>query len=212
MIRAVSQPFGHTEDLRALLRANVDRTARTVEPGDRRRAAVALAVTRDHEGSAHVVLIKRSRGLRTNPGQWALPGGRADDGELAPAAAVRELGEEVGIPAAAVDVLGTLDDYVSRTGYVITPVVLWVADAVTPVPNADEVASVHALSLRELDRDGEPIFVEVDGAAGPVLQLPILGTRIHAPTAAILYQFRELALHGRDVDVNAFNEPPFAWR
>ena len=201
----------HDSALAQRLRRHLDRPARTSADPDARGAAVAITVTRDEHGGAALLLIKRAARMRAHPGQWALPGGRVDPGETVHQAALRELHEELAIPPHDADVLGRLDDYVTKSGYVISPVVVWLAGQVTPVPNAAEVASVHALSLRELDA-AEPRFAEAAGADGPVLQLPVLGRRIHAPTGAILLAFREQGLHGRDVDVNAFHEPPFAWR
>ena len=202
----------HDETMLERLQQHLATPSRELEEQGARRAAVALAVGATDDGAACLLITRRSRDLRTNPGQWALPGGRMDPGETAPQAAVRELREELGVPAESARQLGRLDDYRTQTGFVISPVVLWLSRDTVVVPNAAEVASVHPLTLDELDRDGEPLFAAVEGAQGPVLQLPILGTRLHAPTAAILYQFRERALHGRDVDVNDFHEPPFAWR
>lgn len=204
--------YPHEDATRRLLHGHLQAPATALPQEGARRAAVALAVSRDRDGAAALLITRRSSALRTNPGQWALPGGRVDGDEAVEQAAVRELGEELGIPAATTVQLGRLDDYRTQTGFVISPVVLWVAAEVVPVPNPAEVASVHTLSLEELDRDGSPQFAQVEGAGGPVLQLPLLGTRLHAPTAAILLQFREQALHGRQLDVNAFHEPPFAWR
>lgn len=205
--------LGHRHDdaLRLRLQANLT-PPRPLERQGARRAAVALTIGDAADGSACLLLTRRAGALRTNPGQWALPGGRVDAGETPSQAAARELEEELGIAAAEAVEIGGLDDYRTQTGFVISPVVMWLSPDATAVPNPAEVASVHTLALDELDHDVVPRFSKVEGAAGPVLQLPILGTLIHAPTAAILWQFRECALHGRDIDVNAFNEPPFAWR
>lgn len=205
-------PYRHDDDLQQRLRRHLTTTPRLLATEGARRAAVALAVWADDDGRAGLLITRRSSKLRRNPGQWALPGGRVDDGESVSRAAVRELTEELGVAASAAAELGRLDDYRTQTGFVISPVVLWVAAGAAVVANPAEVESVHILGLDELDRDATPLFVEVDGAEGPVLQLPLLGTRLHAPTAAILLQFRERGLHGRDVDVNSFHEPPFAWR
>ena len=108
--------------------------------------------------------------------------------------------------------LGRLDDYATRSGYVITPVVVWAGDARTAVPNPAEVASVHRIPVSELLRADAPILNQVRGAAHPVLRMP-LGTRwIAAPTAAFLYQFREVCLLDRPTRVAHFDQPHFAWR
>jgi 8-oxo-dGTP pyrophosphatase MutT (NUDIX family) len=133
---------------------------------------VALAVVDD--GDEHgLLLTRRSATLRVNPGQWALPGGRADAGETAVAAALRELMEELGVRCADEDVLGLLDDYATRSGYVITPVVVWCGRIAPPVPNAAEVASVHVVRFNQLDV--EPRFVTIPESEAPVIQLPLFG-------------------------------------
>ncbi len=172
-----------------------------------------------------LLLTKRASDLRAHAGQWAMPGGRIDAGETPEAAALRELQEEVGLALGAEAVLGRLDDYATRSGYVITPVVVWAGPArdVVPnavwagpardvVPNAAEVASIHRIPVAELLRDDAPLLNHVKGAEHPVLRMPI-GTRwIAAPTAAFLYQFREWCVFGRETRVAHFDQPAFAWR
>jgi hypothetical protein len=92
----------------------------------------------------------------------------------------------------------------------VTPIVLWCGAAGELVPNPAEVASVHVASLDALDV--EPRFVSIPESDAPVIQLPLFGTQIHAPTAAILYQFREVSLHGRTTRVAHLEQPVFAWR
>ena len=75
-----------------------------------------------------MLLTRRAAGLRAHRGQWALPGGRCDEGETPVEAALRELHEELGLELGPDDVLGLLDDYPTRSGYLITPVVVWAAD------------------------------------------------------------------------------------
>jgi mutator protein MutT len=192
----------------------------------RRHAAVAVAVTEaghgaevdgmpSHEAWSSVpalLLTKRAGDLRAHAGQWAMPGGRIDDGETPEQAALRELREEVGLELGDETVLGRLDDYATRSGYVITPVVLWAGAARELRPNAAEVASVHRIPMSELLRDDAPLLNQVKGAEHPVLRMPI-GTRwIAAPTAAFLYQFREWCVFGRPTRVAHFDQPAFAWK
>lgn len=187
--------------------ASFDRVSVPVEA--RRPAAVAVALVDDDEGTG-VLLTRRAAGLRAHAGQWALPGGRLDPGETATDAALRELDEELGLRAPVDDVLGLLDDYPTRSGYVITPVVLWAGRLGDLIPNPDEVASVHVIPLAALDV--EPRFVTIPESAAPVIQLPLFGRYVHAPTAAVLHQFREVALHRRATRVAHFEQPVFAWR
>jgi len=175
----------------------------------RHAAAVAVAVI-EHDGAMGVPMMRRAARMRAHPGQWALPGGRIDEGEDAVAAAVREMDEELGIRVPTSAAVGLLDDYATRSGYVITPVVLWAGEVGELKPNPDEVASVHVATLAQLDVD--PRFVRIPESDQPVIQLPIFGDLIHAPTAAVLYQFREIALHGRLTRVGHFEQPVFAWR
>jgi len=181
----------------------------TVEPDGRRPAAVAIALvgTGDELG---IWLTRRAARMRAHAGQFALPGGRLDDGEDAVAAALRELREELGVTVPHQDVLGVLDDYPTRSGYVITPVVVWAGAERPLVPNPAEVAVVHRIPLREVDVP--PRFVRIPESDRPVIQLPLLDTLLHAPTAAVLYQFREVVLHDRHTRVAGLEQPVFAWR
>ncbi|MEV6278599.1 CoA pyrophosphatase [Nocardia sp. NPDC051832] len=181
---------------------------RTADPSGRKAAAVLIAIA-DRAGEQGIWLTERSPGLRAHAGQLALPGGKLDPGEDAEAAALRELEEELGITAPRSTVLGLLDDYPTRSGYVITPVVAWIGDAPAPTPNPAEVAVVHWIPIPDLDVD--PLFVAVPGSDRLAIQLPLLGGHLHAPTAAILYQFREVALRGRPTRVDHMDQPRFAW-
>ena len=196
---------------RSVLAAAVDAFPRREQPLSGRRAAAVAVVVLDAGAEPGVVLTKRSSRLRAHAGQWALPGGRIDAGETAEDAARRELHEELGLPVDASAVLGLLDDYATRSGYRITPVVVWAdVSASALVPNPAEVASAHVVPMSALDI--EPRFTAIPESSAPVIQLPLLGTRIHAPTAAVLYQFREVALHGRPTRVDHLEQPVFAWR
>lgn len=188
--------------------ADFDRREQDLEA--RRAAAVAVTVVVD-DGGPGILVTRRAARLRAHPGQWALPGGRFDDGEDAEQAALRELHEELGLSLPRDVVLGRLDDYSTRSGYRITPVVLWAGAVVDDMqPNPDEVASVHI--AHAVDYDVDPMFASIPESPDPIIRVPMLGAWIHAPTAAVVYQFRELALHGRTTRVAHFEQPVFAWR
>lgn len=177
-----------------------------------RRAAVALCVIPGPDGQACFVLTRRAAGLRAHAQQWALPGGRIDAGESVIEAAVREVEEEVGLRLSPDAVLGVLDDFATRSGFLITPVVVWTDDQEGLAANAGEVASIHLVPLVELDRPDAPRLIAIPESEAPVIQMPIEQHLIHAPTGAILLQFRELALHGRPTRVNHYEQPTWAWR
>jgi 8-oxo-dGTP pyrophosphatase MutT (NUDIX family) len=206
-----------SEELRAQFAAHLDRLDRQrwAGGGVLRRAAVAVAVVdaepADPCSGAAFVLTQRAAGLRAHPGQWALPGGRIDDGEDEVAAALRELHEEVGLRLEPDCVLGLLDDYTTRSGYAITPVVVW-AGRVPALPHDPaEVASVHRIALDELERPDSPRFVEIAESDRPVIQVPLSVELIHAPTAAVLHQFAEVCLGGRLTRVAGYEQPTWAW-
>ena len=195
------------------VRAHLGAFDRVALPDDgRRRAAVAEVLLADAEGRACFLITRRAATLRNHTGQWALPGGRIDAGETAEDAALRELREEVGLTLDAAAVLGLLDDYGTRSGYIITPVVVWGGDVGTLVPNPAEVAKIFRVPLDDLEGPDVPRLVSIPESDRPVIQLPLLGTLIHAPTAAVVYQMREVVVHGRPTRVNHLEQPVWAWR
>lgn len=189
--------------------AAVQRFPRVAAPLAGRRAAAVAIVMSEAELGPGIWLTRRTARLRTHPAQFALPGGRLDTGEDVVAAALRELNEELGIEADRADCVGLLDDYPTRSGYVITPVVVR-APMQEPVPNPAEVAELHWIPFAELDV--EPRYLRIPESDRPVIQLPLLGHLVHAPTAAVLFQFREVALHRRHTRVDELEQPVFAWR
>src|SRR3981189_99858 len=101
-----------------------------------KRAAVAIVlVEAEAHGGTAFLLTRRAASLRSHRSQWALPGGRCDAGETPVMAALRELHEEIGLELGEGDVLGLLDDYPTRSGYLITPVVVWVTGRAVISPN-----------------------------------------------------------------------------
>lgn len=164
---------------------------------------------------AAFLLTRRATTLASHAGQWALPGGRIDAGETAEAAALRELHEELGLRLPSSNVLGRLDDYTTRSGYVITPFVVWAAAGAGPALTLDpaEVASAHRIPLTELLRQDAPLLDPPhEGHHHPVLRMPLGDHWVAAPTAAVLYQFCEWCLHGRPTRVAHFDQPRFTWR
>ena len=181
------------------------------EPG-LKRAAVAIALTESESGGGTTFLLtRRAATLRSHAAQWALPGGRCDEGETQAQAALRELHEELGVGLGESDVLGLLDDYPTRSGYLITPVVVWVGISADIVPNPAEVASVHRIALDDIERGDVFSFTMIPESTRRVIRFRHAGQHIHAPTAALIYQFAEV-LAGRHTRVAELEQPVFAWR
>ena len=177
---------------------------------DLKPASVAVCVMQSPAGES-LLITRRAHGLRNHAGQWALPGGRRDPGESIEAAALRELDEETGLRLDAHAVLGILDDYVTRSGYVITPVVVWGGETTGDLAGpASEVTQVYEIPLADLDV--EPELLSIPETDAPVIRLPLFDRFVHAPTAAIIYQFCQVALHGKLQRVAHFEAPVFAWK
>jgi 8-oxo-dGTP pyrophosphatase MutT (NUDIX family) len=180
---------------------------------DLKRAAVAITLVDSDDGSGETafVLTRRGRDLRSHKGQYALPGGRCEEGEPAVAAVLREVEEELGLRLSADDVLGMLDDYPTRSGYLITPVVIWAEQTRPLLPNPEEVTSVHHIPLAEIARADAIDFITIPESERRVIRIRMNNSLVHAPTAAVIYQFHEL-LAGRHTRVGDLEQPVFAWR
>lgn len=203
-----------------------DKTVQALPDTGVRRAAVALTVVQAGHGAdaaglprherwsqaPALLLTRRAAHLRAHAGQWALPGGKLDAGETPEQAALRELNEEVGLALPPEAVLGRLDDYATRSGFVITPVLVWGGEARQLQPNPAEVASLHRIPAAELLRADAPLLNTTPHAEHPALRMPIGQSWIAAPTGAFLYQFAEWCLRDRLTRVAHYDQPRFAWQ
>jgi 8-oxo-dGTP pyrophosphatase MutT (NUDIX family) len=216
--------FHCNQVFRRILAANMaGHRRREMEVAQLHHAAVALCVVEYLDAgdllglaavpadTAALILTRRSMGMKHHPGQWALPGGRLEQGEDAEGAALRELSEEVGVTLGRNQVLGCLDDFVTRSGFIITPVVVWGGVGVDLRKNEREVSSIHRIPCTELLRPDAPLLETSGSSDRPVLFMPVGNTCIAAPTAAMLLQFREVALFGREARVSHYEQPFFAW-
>jgi 8-oxo-dGTP pyrophosphatase MutT (NUDIX family) len=192
---------------------------RPIEGGELRRAAVVLVVTEamtDGRGTGEpcILLTRRPETLRRHAGQFALPGGRLDAGETSRQAALRELHEELRLELAPDAIIGELDDYPTRSGFAITPIIAWGGPAREIDPDPVEVAHVLRIPFTDLDNPAIPHLDPTEEGKPPVLSAPLtsLGHQVYAPTAALLYQFREVAMNGRPTRVAHFDQPRFAWK
>ena len=218
--------FKFDQSLRDLVAHNLGRhDVVEVDRSDRKHAAVAFTLVdcsqpanianipyqADEYDQAAFILTTRAAKLSRHAGQRAYPGGRLDPGETIEQAALRELEEEVGLRLDASHVLGRLDDYATRSGYVITPVVVWGGINLDLEPNPGEVAEIHRIPLAELLRKDAPMLDSIAESEHPVLKMPLGDEWFAAPSAAIAYQFREVALLGKSTRVGHYEQPYFAW-
>lgn len=168
---------------------------------ERRRspAAVLLGLIERPAGLT-MLFTERSPDLKDHPGQVSFPGGRIDAGDDGPeAAAIREAGEEVGMERRLVTVAGCLDDLLTVTGFLVTPVVAFVDAAFLPVADGREVAEVFEVPLEYLldERNIRSTHRERLGTRIRVYEIDYEGHRIWGATASILVQFLTLIYDGK---------------
>jgi len=164
----------------------------------------------DHD--AALILTRRSSNLKDHSGQWAFPGGQMDADESPEDTALRELEEEVGLALNHENIIGLLDDFTTRSGFTITPVVTWGGPGVILTPNPAEVSSIHRIPIAEFLRPDAPMLEKIPESKHPVLRMPVGDSYIAAPTAALIYQFREVAILGKSTRVSYYEQPYFAWQ
>lgn len=194
-------------DLRGVIEENLRGFERAESASPAMRAAVAITLIEDDAGEPAVPIFQRTETLRRHAGQMAIPGGRTHSGEDAVAAALRELEEELGLHCDRADVLGLLDDFDTMSGFTITPVVVWSgARAADLMPSPDEVQLLFVIPITML----RAAVVGAGRGSSFSLKLPLV--EVFAPTAAMLYQFSEVALDGRSVRVSDFFQPPWTHR
>lgn len=194
-------------ELRARMAANMAGfERREIDPQGLRAAAVAILVS-PHRKRRTFVLTRRALTMRRNAGNFALPGGNFEPGEDAVAAAVRETAEELGVRIGREAAMGLLDDFQTLGGHRVTPVVFWCEDELAIHPDPVEVHKVWRIPLTELDHPRSPRRLPREGGGPPILQMRLAGKWVNAPTAAWLYQFREVALHGRATRLDGVGQP-----
>ena len=168
------------------LRAVLDRPA---------RAASVLLTLLERPGGLTVLFTERAAHLKDHAGQISFPGGRIDERETAVDAALREAHEEIGLDPPEVEVLGALDDLLTGTGFLITPVVGYVASGeFVAAPDPTEVASVFEVPLDFICEPANIVatYRERLGTRFRTYELRHGGYRIWGATAAILVTFRDL--------------------
>lgn len=202
------------DDLRRRIEANMAAfDAHTAGAEGLRQAGVIIVVVKTLDSDeAGVLLTFRPPNLRRHAGQYALPGGRMDEGETITDTALRELHEELGMELDPANIFGPLDDFVTRSGFVMSPLVAWGGANPVLKPDPVEVERVERIPLSELDRPELPYLEPAAEGERPVMSapLPTLGHHLFAPTAALLYQFREVAMRGNATRVAHFDQPHFA--
>ena len=205
---STTQPVKNLHMVRDDLEARLRTFGRQESPLGQIPAAVAIVILLDG-GEPTVPIFQRPLNMRRHAGQMALPGGRLHEGEGAEDCALRELQEELGLAVDPDDVLGRLDDFDTRSGFTITPVVVWSGAAPKILrPSNEEVARLFLIPAPELQQ----AVAGADLTEPDRFSLKFREVEVFAPTAAILYQFSEVGLDGRSVRVADFFQPPWTHR
>jgi 8-oxo-dGTP pyrophosphatase MutT (NUDIX family) len=195
-------------DLRTVIAGNISRFNRLESEPALRPAAVAIVLLQD-DRTPRVPIFQRPSSMPMHASQMALPGGKLHAGETPDDCAIRELGEELGLHVDKEDILGRLDDFDTKSGFTITPIVVWSdADVKALRPSKSEVGWLFPIGLDEL----REAAAASSGDSSTRFSLKFPEVEVFPPTAAILYQFSEAALEGRACRVGDFYQPPFTHR
>ncbi|GAB5377600.1 MAG: hypothetical protein AcusKO_40620 [Acuticoccus sp.] len=173
---------------------DADGVAREMPPVDAaaapppRRAAVLIALCADPSGAAALILTQRAQHLAAHPGQVAFPGGKIEPGESAADAALREAHEEVALPPGAAQVLGTTMPYLTRTGFLVVPVLARVREPVRLAPNPGEVDAVFTVPFASVMTPANHRRVDTvhEGLPRSYYEVTVDGKRVWGVTAAIM--------------------------
>ncbi|MER9832403.1 CoA pyrophosphatase [Mesorhizobium sp. M0134] len=178
-----------------------------------KQAAVAIVLVAADDGSGETALFLtlRCAKMRSHAGQYALPGGRGDQGEDAVDTVIRECFEELALSLSADQLLGTLDIYATQSGYAVTPVVFATTNEPDLCLNPKEVDQVFRIKLSDLSGERSAQFFSQGENGRRLIRFSIFDHHIYAPTAAILYQFIEMTA-GRYQRVDDLAAPDFARR
>ena len=184
---------------------------RALDPTGRRRAAVAIVLSAQ-EGELTYLLTRRALTMRRGAGNYALPGGNLEPGEDAVTAAIRETSEELGVAITPREALGMLDDFLTLGGHIVTPVVFWSDETLSLNPDPTEVDRAWFEPVERLNHPDSPMSEDHPDGGEPILRMFADDNWINPPTAAWLYQFREVGLHGRHIRVGMIGQPEWTAR
>jgi len=195
---------------RAAVARRSDFTRWPTPPVGGRRSAVLVLVGEQADTGPDLLVLQRAATLRNHAGQPAFPGGAADPGDVdAPATALREANEEVGLVASSTTVVATLPRlWIPVSGYVVTPVLAWWHDPhpVAPV-DLGEVARVERLPVRELVDPANRLRIRhPSGYVGAAFDLR--GMLVWGFTAGIINTILEMAGWARPWDESRVAELP----
>jgi hypothetical protein len=204
LLRPQLYPFGAAFHRLVAWRLAAFTRTPALDTHDLKRAAVAITLVESDDGSGETAfgLTRRGRDLRSHKGQYALPGGRCEEGR---GSATRGRGRTWPSPQRRRRP-GLLDDYPTRSGYLITPVVIWAEQMRPLLPNPEEVASVHRIPLAEIARADDIDFITIPESERRIIRIRMNNSLVHAPTAAVIYQFHEV-LAGRHTRVGDLEQP-----